>query len=396
MTLLDERELRVAFSRGDGCRLRLNLAFFADQGEKTEEATHKRKTDARRKGQVANSQEISTAFMLLGAFFSLGLFASWIIGNITTVFHIAYSNLAMANYVYTNEFMVGYLTFMFSRVILTAAPLLAVALMLGLIANLVQVGWHPTFEPLRPKLSKLNPINNFKNKWFSLQVLVNLFKSLFKFAIIIAILVNLMSNEIGMLLMIPTMSFEDSLLYFGGMIVTLGLQVGALFIFIAMADFAYTRFKHKKDLRMSKFEVKQEHKQQEGDPLIKGRIRQKMREASMRRMMKDLPTADVIITNPTHYAVAIKYDKEKYGDAPVVVAKGVDFLAKRIKDIGKENGVQIVENVQLARALYQQVEVGKAIPPELYQAVAEILAFVYRIRNNRRYFSNDGTVLANT
>ena len=394
MTLTDEWKCRVVFSREDSRRLRLNLAFFADQGEKTEEATTKKKSDARKKGQVANSQEISTAFMLLGAFFALGLFASWIIGSITMVFHIAYANISMANYLYTNEFIIGYLTFMFSRVLMTAAPMLAVALLLGITANLIQVGWHPTFEPLRPKLSKLNPINNFKNKWFSMQVLVNLFKSLFKFVIIIAILFFLARNEIGMLLMIPTMSFESVLLYFGGMIVLVGLQVGSLFIFIALADFLYTRFKHRKDLRMSKFEVKQEHKQQEGDPMIKGRIRQKMREASMRRMMKDLPSADVIITNPTHYAVAIKYDKEQFGDAPIVVAKGVDFLAKRIKDIGKENGVQIVENVQLARALYKQVEVGKAIPQELYQAVAEVLAFVYRIKNNQRYFNNDGTVVA--
>ncbi|MCL2617572.1 MAG: flagellar biosynthesis protein FlhB [Defluviitaleaceae bacterium] len=381
MTNIDERYL-----------IPINLAFFADQGEKTEEATQKKKEDARKKGQVANSQEISTAFLLLGSFFSLGLFGSWIIGGINRVFHISFTDAALANYLFTTDFIVGYLSFMFSRVLLAAAPMLAVALLLGITANLVQVGWRPTWEPLRPKLSKLNPINNLKNKVFSMQAIVNLFKALFKFTIILVVMYNLAVNEISMLTTMAGLSIENILSYFGGLVVLVGIQIGALFIFIAMADLLFTRYKHAKDLRMSKFEVKQEHKQQEGDPMIKGRIRQKMREASMRRMMKDLPNADVIITNPTHYAVAVKYDKEQFGDAPVVVAKGVDFMAKRIRESGKEHGIQIVENVQLARALYKQVDVGRAIPPELYQAVAEILAFVYRIKNNSKYYSADQTV----
>ena len=379
---------RISVARHGFRSIRLNLSFF-DQGEKTEDATQKKKTDARKKGQVALSQEVSTAFMLIGSFFSLGLFANWIIVNIRQVFGAAYANISVANYMFHTELMVGYLQFMFGRVLITAAPMLAVALTMGIVASLLQVGWHPTVETLRPKLSKLNPINNIKQKWFSLQVLVNLFKALFKFFVILLVMFFLISNEIGMLMTIPGMSFESGLLYYGGLIVSVGLQVGALFIFIAMMDLLYTRFKHAKDLRMSKHEVKQEYKQSEGDPMVKGRIKQRMREASMRRMMKDLPSADVIITNPTHYAVAIKYDKVKFGDAPVVIAKGVDYMAKRIKDAGKEHGVEIVENVQLARALYQQVDIGKAIPQELYQAVAEVLAFVYRLKNNDKYFNNN-------
>ena len=159
----------------------------------------------------------------------------------------------------------------------------------------------------------------------------------------------------------------------------LGIRIAAVYMVIAFADFAYQKYKFAKDMKMTKQEVKDEYKQSEGDPQIKGKIRQKMREASQRRMMQDLPKADVVITNPTHYAVAIKYDPE-VAEAPTVLAKGEDYLAQRIKEIARENHVEIVENKPLARMLYANVEVGEAVPPELYQAVAEVLAFVYHLQ----------------
>ena len=360
----------------------LNLAFFADQGEKTEAATPRRRRQARERGQVALSQEVSTALMLIGAFFALSLFASWIIDGVRSVFHISFGDIARANYIYNEGHIVRYLAFMFWRAVLAASPMLGVALLLGVAANLGQVGWKATLEPMRPKLSKLNPLTNLKSKVFSSQAIANLLKALFKFVVILSVLYVLVANEVGMLPQVVGMSLESGIAYFGGLTVRLGLQVGALFIFIALADLAFTRHKHSKQLRMSKLEVKQEHKQQEGDLQIKARIRQRMREASARRMMKDLTLADVLITNPTHFAVAIKYDKQTHGDAPIVVAKGADQLAKRIKEAAKEHRIHIVENVELARALYAKVPLGRAIPPELYQAVAEVLAFVYNLRDS--------------
>ena len=163
------------------------------------------------------------------------------------------------------------------------------------------------------------------------------------------------------------------------LVTDLGIRISAFYMLIAFADFAYQKFKFKNDMKMSKQEVKEEFKQQEGDPAVKGKIRQKMMEVSRRRMMQALPQADVVITNPTHYAVAIKYDPE-VADAPIVIAKGEDYLANRIKEIAKENKIEIVENKPLARMLYANVEVGQAVPPELYQAVAEVLAFVYHLQ----------------
>lgn len=368
-------------SLNDEARKRLlciNLSFF-DESEKSEEATTKKKADARKEGQVAQSQEVSTAFILVGVFFALGTFGSWLFRGVSNVFNHSFVSISAANYVFSTEFIVGYGTFMLGQGLLATAPVMAASMLLGFVANIIQVGWRPTMEPLRPKLSRINPIKGLK-KIFGMHALMNLLKALFKFAVILLILINLASEEVAMVILMADMGFYHSLIYLGGLIIRAGIEVGMLFVFIALADFLYSRYKHRKDLKMSKHEVKQEHKQAEGDPQIRSRIRQKMREASMRRMMKDLPNADVIITNPTHYAVAIKYDKEKYGDAPVVVAKGVDFLAKRIKDTGIQNGIEIVENVQLARALYSKVDVGGAIPPELYQAVAEVLAFVYRLK----------------
>ena len=162
-------------------------------------------------------------------------------------------------------------------------------------------------------------------------------------------------------------------------VVDLGIRISAVYMIIALADFVYQKVKFNNDMKMTKQEIKEEYKQQEGDPQIKGQIRQKMRDASRRRMMQELPQADVVITNPTHYAVAIKYDPE-VADAPVVIAKGEDYMAARIKEVARENKIEIVENKPLARMLYANVDIGQTIPPELYQAVADVLAFVYHLK----------------
>jgi len=188
------------------------------------------------------------------------------------------------------------------------------------------------------------------------------------------------ASEIKYIPMMLNMPFIESVGRICDLIIRLGISIGVLYIFIALMDYTYSKWKHEKDIRMSKHEVKEEWKQMEGNPQVKQKIKQKMREVSMRRMMKSVPNADVIITNPTHYAVALKYDMTGMGGAPVLIGKGVDYMAKRIREVGIENDIPIVENPPLARSLYADVDIDQEIPEELYVAVAEIMAYVFKLK----------------
>jgi flagellar biosynthetic protein FlhB len=229
---------------------------------------------------------------------------------------------------------------------------------------------------MKPKLSKLNPINGVK-RIFSLNSLMELIKSLLKIGIIGWMAFLYLRQNQDKLLIIMDMPIMDALKLLSSTVVSLGIRISAAYLVIAAADFLYQKWKFSEDMKMTKQEVKEEYKSQEGDPAIKGKIRQKMQEASRRRMMQALPQADVVITNPTHYAVALRYDKE-IAEAPFLVAKGADHMAQKIKEAAKEYDIEIVENKPLARSLYANVELGEEIPEELYVAVAEVLAIVYR------------------
>jgi len=358
----------------------MNLEFFNNSGgEKTEKATPKKREKAREEGQVAQSQEIGTAFLLIVAFVALRIFAPMMMRNLMGVMHMNFTALDQAVEFASVEFMSTYIWSMFGQVILIMLPLGVTVMAVGIFINVVQVGWKPTGKPLKPKLANLSPKKGIK-KIFSLKIFLELFKAVGKFAIILLVVYNLVWNERDMLLILGDMELAAAAAYVGGLFLNIGLMVGIVYIFIAAVDYTFNRRKHEKQLRMSKHEVKEEYKQMEGDPLIKSKIRQRMREASMRRMMGDVPTADVVITNPTHYAIALKYDRER-GEAPFVLAKGADHLAQRIKEIAKDAEIIIVEDKPLARTLYATVEVGQEIPPQLYQAVAEVLAYVYKLKN---------------
>lgn len=357
--------------------LKLNLSFFADE-EKNEAPTYKRRTDARDEGQVAKSPEILSAATFIIMFYSIGIFGEYIFTEVEKIFMLNMDYLYNYEDYFERVFNMDYLTYISLRVLLAIAPLFAVAMVVGVILNIVQVGWHVTTKPLMPKFSKINPISGFK-RIFSLRSVVELIKSLGKFSIILIVVYNTIKDEIEYLPTIFSISVMESSIYFFDLAISLGISVGMAYIFIAGLDYAYIRLKHEKDLKMSKQDIKEEHKQAEGDPHVKQKIRQKMREVSMRRMMQDLPEADVIITNPTHFAVALRYRKEE--GAPIVIAKGADHLAKRIREKGKEFDIVIVENKPLARTLYSTVDVGKEIPEELYKAVAEVLAYVYKLKN---------------
>jgi flagellar biosynthetic protein FlhB len=258
-------------------------------------------------------------------------------------------------------------------------PILAVALITGLVAEYAQVGFLFTFENLGFKFNRISPLSGLK-RIFSLRSVVELVKSIIKLIIVGFIAYSYIKSEAENILTMMDMDVIGVAAYISSSVVNIAIRICVALIFVGAVDYIYQWYEYEKNLKMSKQEIKEEFKQTEGNPEIKSKIRQKQRQISMKRMLNDVPKADVVITNPTHFAVAIKYDAN-VSPAPKVVAKGQDYLAQRIKEVARENKVEIVENKPLARSLYESVEVGQEIPEEMYQTVAEILAFVYGIRN---------------
>lgn len=362
--------------------IKYDLQFFAAEGpggEKTEEATPKKLEDARKEGRVAKSQELVTAVALVGLFASLSLFMSFIGENFIDSFNGYYSGISTyAKEVFDHNKGSAYLTDSLLYIVKICLPLFIVSVVIAFAVNALQVKLKVTAKPMKPKFEKLNPIKGFK-KLFSVDRLIELLKSIAKVGVIAILVYNTLVDEQQTLGLLYGLSLNGAIMLIGDIVINLGLKISIFFLFIGVADFIYQKYKFSKDMRMTKQEVKDEYKQTEGDPQIKGQIRQKMREASQRRMMQKLPEADVVITNPTHLACALKYDKE-VSDAPVLIAKGADFLATKIKEIAKENNIPIVENKPLARMLYANVEIDSEIPQELYQMAAEVLAYVYSLK----------------
>lgn len=362
-----------------------NLQFFAKEGpggEKTEPATDKKLRDARKEGQVAKSKEIGNAFSLLALFLVLKYYVGNMGKSFIEIFNGIYKQIPNFVKLYDGEIPVNYMLTTLGnailRMIIIMGPVLIIGVLVAIICDVAQVKWQPTGKPLQPKFNKLNPIKGFK-KIISKDAIIELIKALLKIGLIIYVVYSYLQDKYTQIFLLYDITIYQAIGLIGQLVIDLGIRVSAVYILLGLLDYAYQKFKFKDDMKMTKQEVKDEYKDQEGDPQIKGKQKQRMREASQRRMMQQLPEADVIITNPTHYAVAIKYDAEKY-DAPIVLAKGEDYLAQKIKDVAKENNIEIVENKPLARMLYSNVEVGELVPPELYQAVAEILAFVYNLQ----------------
>lgn len=365
--------------------LEYNLQFFAKDGpggEKTEEPTAKKLEDARKEGQVAKSKEIGNAFGLLAMFILLKVYVGSLGGNMVDCFSGIYNQIPDAITMYGGKIPVAALLVLLHTVILKMllmlAPVFLIGVVVAVVCDVVQVKWKPTSKPLQPKFSKLNPISGFK-RIFSANALIELLKSIAKIGIICYVVYSYMKDKISGVFLLYDMSLNQAISLVGETAIDVGIRISAVYMVIAFLDYAYQKHKFKEDMKMTKQEVKDEYKNQEGDPQVKGKQKQRMQEASRRRMMQQLPEADVVITNPTHYAVAIKYDPDKY-DAPYVIAKGEDFLAQKIKEIAREHDVEIVENKPLARMLYANVDIGGLIPPELYQSVAEVLAFVYHLK----------------
>lgn len=365
--------------------LEYNLQFFAKDGpggEKTEEPTSKKLEDARKEGQVAKSREVTSAFEMLAAFLMMRFLVEYMgtvfVGNMYDIYSQIPTYVKLYDgHIQTQTFRMLFVQSLL-RILQIIAPFLLVGFLVAFVTNLLQVKWKMTTKPLQPKFNKLNPVSGVK-RIFSANSLIELLKSLLKLTLIGYVVYNYLEKNMPPIYMLYDVSLNQGIAQVGTLVINLGIRISLFYMLIAAADFAYQKIKFKKDMKMTKQEVKDEYKNQEGDPQIKGKQRQRMMEASRRRMMQQLPEADVVITNPTHFAVAIKYEPELY-DAPYVVAKGADYLAQKIKDVAKENHIEIVENKPLARMLYANVDVGSVVPPELYQAVAEVLAFVYHLK----------------
>lgn len=361
--------------------LTYNLQFFAKEGEggeKTEDATPKKLEDARKEGQVAKSQDLSVAVLLLILFVCLKVFGGYIYDRFVEVFQMYANSISDYAYDFNSLRVMNLLVYGGKEILLIGGPIMALALLAAIVVNVAQVKWKPTPKPLMPKFSKINPVSGFK-RLFSKDKLFELLKSVAKLAVLFYVVYSSLKDEWGLVVNIYQLDLIPAVELIATTVIDVGFKISIVFMILAAADFYYQKRKFKNDMKMTKQEVKDEYKNSEGNPQIKSRIRSKMQEASRRRMMQSVPEADVVITNPTHLAVAIKYDKS-LGEAPVVLAKGADFLASRIKEVARENRVEIVENKPLARMLYYNVEIGDQIPPELYQMVAEILAYVYNLQ----------------
>jgi len=346
-------------------------------GEKTEEATPKRKRDAREEGNVANGKEINQAVTLLASFMLLYFLMQRIFFGILNQIRYYFSELVVQSMSIQNAFHILYGAFF--EIINLIFPIMIVTAAAGVLINFVQIGALFTTKPLVPDLKKIDPIKGFK-KIFSLRGFVEFLKSLLKLFIISTVAYNFIMNNINTFKKSIDLGLEESILEIASQIARMGFAIIATLIVLGILDLLYQRWQHNKDLKMSKYEVKQERKEMEGDPMILQQRKQRQREMSMNRMMSEVKDADVVITNPTHIAVALKYDLEEM-DAPVIIAKGERLIAQKIKDKAREAEIKIIENKPLARSLNKMTEIGDQVPVELYQAVAEILAQVFREEN---------------
>jgi flagellar biosynthesis protein FlhB len=355
--------------------LPVDLQFFSQ--EKTEKATPKKKQETRNKGQVAKSTDINTAIILLLIFIFLWLIGGYVGKQVTKFLQYMFQEFLLLQF--TSENIHSLFLEITMQAVIIAAPIMVMAMLAAIFSNYLQVGFLFAPEAIKMKLSKLNPIQGFK-KIYSIKAIVELLKSLLKIGLVGLVTFTILWLSLDQMLILSLIPVADSLSFVGNLTVTMGIAVSILLVFLAVLDYMYQRYDHEKNIKMSKQDVKDEYKKTEGDPLIKSKIKEKQRQMAMQRMMQEVPKADVVITNPTHYAVALKYDGDKM-DAPIVIAKGVDFIAQKIKGIAKHHEVITVENRPLARALYDQTDIGDEVPEELFKVVAEVLAYVYRIKN---------------
>ncbi len=352
---------------------------MSSSAEKTEKATPKKREDAKKKGQFAKGSELPTAFAFLSALFMLSMLGENIFGELENYIH-SISLMVLDPVEMTPSTL--HLIFIGAIKVLTtiALPVILIGMVAAGVGNVAQTGFAITPEALTPKAEKFNPISNIK-RIFGLDAPVNLAKSTVKLLLFGMVAYGVLEPMVTTAPTLVNAPVPTVALKLFDTLYNLALRYGLIMIALSGADYAYAKYKHEKSLKMSKQEIKQEYKDQEGDPNIKGQRRRAARALAQKRAISNVPEATVIVTNPTHFAVALRYDREKDA-APVVVAKGADLLAKKIREIAAENEIPLYENPPLARALYKVVEPNQIVPIEFFGAVAEILAYVYRQNEN--------------
>ena len=355
-----------------------DLQFFGE--ERTEPATPRKRNKERQKGRAPKSQDLTASVLLITGLLAMYLVSYLVWDNLLLMFAHAAKHLS-SELMFDRTWWAAPLTEGFRTFIATWLPISAICVVAAVWILVRQVGFTISAEALQLNFNKLNPVSGLK-KIISMRSLVELVKGLTKAAILSIMLIRMLRNEQDLFLTIIMFPVDQGISIMMGKIWGLAFRMALILFLISMFDWPYQKWEYEKSIRMSKQEIKEEHKQMEGDPKIKGKIRQKQRELARSRMMSSVPKADVVVTNPTEVSIAIQYD-QKTMIAPVVVAKGEGFVAKKIRELAKEHKIPIVENKPLARALLAQVEVGEGIPEDLYRAVAEVLAFVYRLKSKK-------------
>ncbi|KQQ61763.1 flagellar biosynthetic protein FlhB [Pseudomonas sp. Leaf129] len=352
------------------------MAESESGADKTEDPTDKRKKDSREKGEVARSKELNTLAVMVAGCGALLAFGGHLAQSLLELMR---SNFTLSREVLLDERYMGIFLLQSGKVaILATQPILVTMLLAALIGPVALGGWLFAASSMAPKFSRMNPAAGLK-RMFSMHALTELLKALAKFAIILIVAIAVLAKDRADLLAIANEPLEMAIIHSVQLVGWSALWMSCGLALIAAVDVPFQLYSSKQKLMMTKQEVKDEHKDAEGRPEVKGRVRQLQREMSQRRMMTAIPEADVIITNPTHYAVALKYDPEK-GNAPVLLAKGSDFIALKIREIGNEHRIQVLESPALARSIFYSTEIEQQIPAGLYLAVAQVLAYVYQIR----------------
>lgn len=351
-----------------------------NDGDKTEAPTPRRRIEARQQGQVARSTDLNSALLLLGGMLCLRWLGPRMMQSLLGMMR---ENLSVADPQQTAHIDVMPIVSTAGMAILTAAgPIMLGLLVLALGSNLLQVGFLMTGHPLAPNLNKINPITGF-SRLFSMRTLVQLAMNCLKLALVCLVAYVAIRDRWSQIFLALEMDGGEQALLLSQILYAVGLRLAMVLLLLAILDFGYQRLRHEKDLKMTKEEIKEEMRRMEGDPVVKQRRRRMQFAAAMQRIRKSVPTADVVVTNPTELAIAIKYDVDSMR-APTVVAKGAGYLAQKIREIAIQHGVPIVEKKPLAQALYKTVEVGQEVPEQFYKAIAEILAYVYELSGRAR------------
>lgn len=351
------------------------MAGESDQ-ERTEEATQQRRDDFRKRGQVAQTKELGSVLVLLTSallFWFLGRFFLQQVSEIVTQSLGPYLLDAARGDDYTPAIL-----FVVKKGLMVAAPLLGLLYIMSIASTVIQVGFLNNEEAMEFNLERLNPVEGFK-RILSLKAIVEGLKSVLKVVLIVAVVALLVKDQIVKVPMLLSLSINQLVVFMGDLTIRLLGGVGIFMAVIAAADYFFQRWQLEQQMRMTKQEVKEEHKSREGDPMIKARIRRIQREMANKRMMADVPKADVVITNPTHIACALKYDPATM-PAPILIAKGADKVAEKIKEIARANNVPVMENKPLARTIFKTMKIGHVIPRELFTAVAQVLSYVYKLK----------------